>query len=190
MEELVGRDAEQEELRGALQAAVDGRGGLLLVAGEAGVGKTRLVKHVFWRGDLAFLGAAATQEGTPPYGQIVSVFRSYLRFVPDGLDDCGPLGTYLALLLPELGVVPESTDRASLFEAIRCAFAAIGRRGTICVFLDDLNWADDATLELLPALAASLEAEPVLVVAAYRSDEIPRGHALRRLRAELRRGGR
>jgi DNA-binding NarL/FixJ family response regulator len=190
VEELVGREAEQEELRGVLQAAADGRGGLLLVAGEAGVGKTRLVNHVFRRGDLSFLSAAATQEGTPPYGQIVSVFRSYLRLVPDGLADCGPLGTYLALLLPELDVVAETTDRASLFEAIHCAFATIGRRATTCVFLDDLNWTDDATLELLPALAASLEAEPVLVVAAYRSDEIPRGHPLRRLRAELRRGGR
>ena len=189
-EELVGREAEQAKLQGALQAAADGRGGLLLVAGEAGVGKTHLVEHVLRRGDLAFLGAAAIQEGTPPYGQIVSVFRAYLRLVPDGLADCGPLGTYLALLLPELGAVPGAVDRASLFEAIHCAFSTIGRRRPVCVFLDDLNWADDTTLELLPALAASLEAEPVLIVAAYRSDEIPRGHPLRRLRAELRRGGR
>ncbi len=124
-EELVGRDVEQEELRSALQAAADGRGGLLLVGGEAGVGKTRLVEHVVRRDDLAFLGAAATQEGTPPYGQIVSVFRAYLRLVPDGLADCGPLGTYLALLLPELGALPGSADRASIFES--CC-AARGQR--------------------------------------------------------------
>jgi DNA-binding CsgD family transcriptional regulator len=187
---LVGREAEQKELRFALQATAEGCGGLLLMGGEAGVGKTRLVEHVLRKGDLTFLRAAATQEGTPPYGQIVSVFRAYLRLVPDGLADCGPLGRCLALLLPELGAAPGGADRASLFEAIRCAFAAIGRRGPTFIFLDDLNWADSTTLELLPALAASLEEEPVLVVAAYRSDEIPRGHPLRRLRAELRRAGR
>ena len=56
--------------------------------------------------------------------------------------------------------------------------------------LDDLQWSDDATLELLPALAESLAGLPLLLVAAYRSDGLPRDHMLRRVRHELRRGGR
>ena len=56
------------------------------------------------------------------------------------------------------------------------------------VLLDDLQWSDGATLELLAALAAPLRELPLLVVGAYRSDEVGRGHPLRRLRADLRRG--
>jgi hypothetical protein len=58
------------------------------------------------------------------------------------------------------------------------------------VLLDDLQWADEATLDVLPALARALEGEPVLLVGAYRSDDIARGHPIRRLRSELRRDGR
>ena len=57
------------------------------------------------------------------------------------------------------------------------------------VFLDDLQWSDEATLELLAALASGLEALPVIIVGAYRSDGLPRDHMLRWLRNELRRGG-
>ena len=58
------------------------------------------------------------------------------------------------------------------------------------MFLDDLQWADATTCELLPALAAGLEDEQLLMVDAYRSDEIARGHPLRMMRADLRRAGR
>jgi predicted ATPase len=57
------------------------------------------------------------------------------------------------------------------------------------LFLDDLQWADDATLELLPALARTLPEQPLLILAAYRSDELPRGHPIRRMRSELRSSG-
>ena len=62
--------------------------------------------------------------------------------------------------------------------------------GPLAVILDDLHWADAATIELLSALAAAQEGEPLLVVGTYRSDELPRGHPLRRVRTELRRAGR
>jgi class 3 adenylate cyclase/DNA-binding CsgD family transcriptional regulator len=184
---LVGRQPELERLSRALAAVADGRGGLLLLAGEAGIGKTRLAEEALARSGLAVLPGAASQEATPPYGPIVAALRSYLRMAPDGLRDCGPLAVYLALLLPELGPAPEGGDRATLFEAIRCAFATIASRGPAAVFLDDLQWADDTTLELLPMLAGSLERAPLLVVGTYRSDEIPRGHILRRVRTDLRR---
>jgi DNA-binding CsgD family transcriptional regulator len=187
---LVGRDHERRELEQALQAASAGRGGLLLVAGEAGVGKTRLVEEVVADCGIFTLEAIAPQQGALPYGQVVTALRGYLRSVPDGLANCGPLSGYLALLLPELGSAPDAADRSTLFEVIRCAFVTMGRRSPVAVFLDDLHWADEATLELLPALAAALESEPVLIVGTYRSDEIPRGHSLRRLRTELRRAGR
>lgn len=187
---LVGRRVEREDLRRSFTAAEGGRGGLVLVAGEAGVGKTRLVGDMLDESALLRLDAPSSQGVTPPYVPLVLALRAYLRRVPDGLADCGPLSGHLALLLPELGAAPETVDRPTLLEAVRCAFVAMGRFAPIGVFFDDLQWADDATLEFLVPLAGVLEEEPVLLVGVYRSDEIPRGHPVRRLRSALRRGGR
>lgn len=189
-DELVGREAERETLTRAVEAAAEARGGLLLLAGEAGVGKTRLAKDALATADVLVLEAAATPELASPYGPIVAALRTYLRVVPGGLDDCGPLSRYLALLLPELGEPPERGDRPTLFEAIRCALTAIARRRPTAILFDDLHWADDTTLELLPILAAAIEGEPLLLVGAYRTDDIPRAHPLRRMRTDLRRAGR
>src|SRR5581483_4542463 len=106
---------------------------------------------------------------------------------PGGLADCGPLAPYLALLLPELGSPPPQSDPAALVEAICRAFVAIARAAPAVLVLDDLQWADNATLELLPILAGALAQERLLIVGTYRNDEIGRGHPLRRLRNDLRR---
>src|SRR5919198_50432 len=187
---LIGRARDLAEVDAALAAARSGRGGLLLLAGEAGVGKTTVATTALAGSTTRVLVGEALPQATPPYGPVVTALRSFLRSDPQGLRDCGPLSSYLALILPELGPAPEPSDRATLFEAIRCAFETIARRGPAAVLLDDLQWADEATLELLPALASSLEEEAMLVIGAYRSDELRRGHPVRRLRAELRRGGR
>ena len=187
--ELIGRQAELSMLTDVLAEVRSGKGGLVLIAGEAGVGKTRLADEALARSELLVLRGSAAPEGTP-YGPIVGVLRAYLRAVPDGLRGVGPLERYLALLLPELGSVPERPDMQALVESIRRAFHEIGRHGASVVFLDDLHRADAETLDLLDGLSVSLEDERLLVLAAYRTDQIPRGHPLRRLRAELRRANR
>ncbi|TMK44558.1 MAG: ATP-binding protein, partial [Actinobacteria bacterium] len=181
--ELIGREAELSTLADVLAEVRNGKGGLVLIAGEAGVGKTRLADDALARSELLVLRGSAAPEGTP-YGPIVGVLRAYLRAVPDGLRGVGPLERYLALLLPELGSVPERPDKQALVESIRRAFHEIGRHGASVVFLDDLHRADAETLDLLDGLSVSLEDERPLVLAAYRTDQIPRGHPLRRLRAE------
>jgi DNA-binding CsgD family transcriptional regulator len=113
--------------------------------------------------------------------------RGYLRYKPDALDGCGPLKAHLALLLPELGEARHSDDRATLFEALRCGLTALTAEKPVAILLDDLQWSDDATLEFLAALAPTLHELALLVVAAYRSDELPHVHPLRRLRDDLRR---
>ena len=72
-------------------------------------------------------------------------------------------------------------------EAIRCGLAAMTRSDPVALLLDDLQWSDEATLELLGALALPVRELPLLIVAAYRSDELSRAHPLRRLRDDLRR---
>jgi DNA-binding NarL/FixJ family response regulator len=133
------------------------------------------------------LRGAADQRVVRPYAPVVAAFRGYQRAVPDGLAGSGPLSQHLALILPELGSPPADTDQATLFEAIGNLFEQIARGQPTVVFLDDLQWLDAATAELLLQLDRTLEAAPVLVLGAYRSDEVPRGHQLRRLRSELRR---
>ncbi|MGQ0604900.1 MAG: ATP-binding protein [Anaerolineales bacterium] len=184
---LIGRQREWAELSHALYSARAGKGGLLLLAGEAGVGKTRLADECLKCSGLLTLSGAASEHSTPPYGPLIAALRAYLRLAPQGFAPCRLLIKYLALILPELGLAPAEGDRAALFESIRCALATIARAGPAVLFFDDLQWADNATLELLPPLASELAEARLLIVGVYRSDEIPRGHPIRKLRHDLRR---
>jgi DNA-binding NarL/FixJ family response regulator len=186
---LIARDAEAARLEAALDRAVAGHGSLVLLSGEAGVGKSALAMSLAETPNVTILRGAAAQTRTEAHGPLIAALRSYLHAHPAGLDACGPLRPHLAVVLPELGAPAAGGDRATLLEAFRCALVTIARRGPALMILDDLHWSDEATLDVLAALAGSLRELPILVIAAYRSDELPRGHALRRLRTELRRAG-
>ena len=184
---LIGRRSERARLDAALAAAVAGHGSLVLLSGEAGAGKTRLAEEVLGAAPgTTFVRGVATPGGSP-YGPLTTAIRGFLRLQPDALSGCGPLKAHLAVLLPELGEARASDDRATLFEAIRCGLTAMVARGPVAMLLDDLQWSDAATLEFLAMLAPTLGELPLLVVAAYRSDELARSHPLRRLRHDLRR---
>jgi DNA-binding NarL/FixJ family response regulator len=185
--ELVGRQRERAALRDAIATAAGGEGGILLVAGEGGVGKTALMESALAQHGGLVLRGAADQRAVRPYAPVVAALRGYQRAVPDDLAGAGPLSEHLALILPELGLPPATTDQATLFEAVGNLFEQIARRDPTVVFLDDLQWVDAATAELLLHLDRTLQAARVLVLGAYRSDEVARGHPLRSLRSELRR---
>ena len=187
---LVGRRDERSRLEEALQQARLGCGSLVLVAGDAGVGKSRLVDHVSGESGARVLWGRARHGAATPYGPVVSALRSLLRADAQALDGCGPLRDHLALILPELGEPAAESDRPTLFEAVRDAMGHLAREETAVVVLDDLQWSDEATLELLPALAESVSGLQLLILATYRSDGLPRDHPLRRVRHELRRSGR
>jgi ATP/maltotriose-dependent transcriptional regulator MalT len=191
VEELViGRDSQRTALASSAAAASAGNGSIVLLAGEAGVGKTTLARAVLADSGLEVLEGFGVQEGGSAYGPVVDVLRAILQS-RDGAGVVEPaLASHLAVLLPELGAPAPVSDRATLFEAIRWMLELAAARRPLAVFLDDLQWADDATLDLLAALARSLDAQPVLLLAAYRSDDVPRGHPIRRLRSELRRNRR
>jgi DNA-binding CsgD family transcriptional regulator len=187
---FLGRDAELAHLVAAMQRARRGAGGIVLVSGDAGVGKTRLIAELVGReADALVLGGAAGQTGSAPYGPVVGALRAGLRARPGSLDPAAPLMGHLAMLLPELAAPAATSDRATLVEAIRCALARFAVEEPVLMVLDDLHWSDEATLEVLAALAEPLADLSVLVVAAYRSDGLPRDHGIRRLRHELRRAG-
>src|SRR3954454_11736682 len=187
---LVGREAEREALSQAIERARRGSGSLLLLSGEAGGGQTRLAEEVAAGSADVVLRGAASSSARAPYGPLVGLLRCYLRANPHGLEGESRLRPHLAILLPELGAQASASDRATLTEAIRCALERVAGEGQAVMILDDLQWSDEATLELLASLGEALEEMPLLLVAAYRSDGLPRDHMLRWLRNELRRGGR
>jgi predicted ATPase len=186
---LVGRTEELAQLNEATEQARHGQGSIVLLCGEAGVGKSRLAAETAAGFDRVLWGSAS-EGATVSYGPVVEALRSQLRSDPEALAGCGPLLSHLALLLPELGEAAAESERATIFEAVRCALAHLAGEQPLIVILDDLQWSDETTLELLGALADPLQQLPVLVIAAYRSDGLARDHRLRWLRNELRRDGR
>ncbi len=187
--ELIGRAPEQAAIRAALARARAGSGGLLLVAGEAGIGKTRLVDATLHAaGVRALRGPSRDTRAATPYAPLAIVLRAHLADAPGALDG-DPLRAHLALLLPELGLsLPEHSTAALLHEALRAALVGVARAAPVVV-LEDLHWADHATLEFLPPLADALTSVPLLVLGTYRREDLPRAHPLRRTRLELQRGG-
>ncbi len=201
---FIGRVAELSELEAALADAGDGRPSLAFLAGESGVGKTRLLAELEERaesagarvltGDCVELG-----EGELPYGPLVAALRPLAREGDDGLTGLpGPARAELATLLPELGpaapgaslAAPEDERGAAqrrLFEALLTVLDRLGRAAPVLLAIEDIHWADRSTRAFLAFLARSLGTERVLAVATYRSDELHRRHPLRPLLAELER---
>jgi DNA-binding NarL/FixJ family response regulator/type II secretory pathway predicted ATPase ExeA len=182
---LIGRARELAELDQLVRDAAAGRGGLVLVCGEAGVGKTALVDAALDATTLVVVRAAASPIATPPFGPITALLRTLRRTVPDAgpAEALGKLGS----LLSERGDAAAVADRTALLDEIAAAFAAVARSRPLALVLDDLQWADHATLELLPELATDARDAPLLVVAICRSDAVPRGHPVRAMREALRR---
>src|SRR5215217_7638753 len=128
---LIARHDEASRLHAALERAAAGEGALFLLSGDAGVGKTSLTVALADQADVTVLRGAAAQTRTEPHGPLVAALRSYLHAVPRGLDACGPLRGHLAVAIPELGEQATGGDRATLFEAFRCALATICQSGPV-----------------------------------------------------------
>ena len=170
---LVAREQELADLLAVIRDACEGNGGLVLMAGEAGVGKTRLAHEAATASGAIVLAGGASPDGTPAYGPVVEALRAGLR-----LGANRGLHPTLALLMPELGPPPREAAPAAILEALRQGFASMAERAPAIVVLDDLQWADETTLvDVLPMLAASLMSVPLLVIGIYRSDDVPRGHS-------------
>jgi DNA-binding SARP family transcriptional activator len=192
---LVGRDAELAVLERLLISSASGRGGVALVSGEAGIGKTRLAEAVAERavarqGRVAW-GRSFESQGAPAFWPWVEAMRGALATVPEPdlgalLDGLGPDAGLLVRLLPELAAhlpaAPPSTDgdgagaddalRFSLYDAVARLLTAIAAVRPTVVVLDDLHWADPSTLRLLRYVTPALATTRLLIVATFRDDEV------------------
>jgi AAA ATPase domain len=198
---LVGRDAEVAQLRAALERAAAGQPAVVVVAGEAGVGKTRLVGELLR--DADGLGAVALAGGCLDVGEGVLAYAPIveaLRPLAGALDSeelervLGGARAELARLVPELGPTAGGEQAAPLaptrlFELLLGVLHRLAERGPVLLVVEDVHWADQSTRDLLGFLIRNLRAGVALVLT-YRSDELHRRHPLRPFLAELDRSNR
>lgn len=153
-------------LSDACRAAAAGTGGVVLVAGEPGIGKTTLVEEALLRsGVRPAWGTCSVAPGAPPYWPWRQVLRS-----------CGALPTTEAghdrAATPLHGARGDEASRFALFEGVLDVLRATARGGALAVVLDDLQWADEASLALLSWVAASARREALLLIGLYRDTEV------------------
>jgi class 3 adenylate cyclase len=188
---LVERDEELAILEDALLEARGGDGRLVLLAGEAGIGKTRLARELGAQarrlGCAVLRGACSEAEISLPYLPLVEAIGNFLA--TEGADsiarELGPARSPLAQLFPQLGdggASERSGDpgqaKLRLFESIVALLVVAASDRGLLLVVEDAHWADESTLELLEHLARRVVAMPALVLITYRSDELHRRHPL------------
>jgi DNA-binding CsgD family transcriptional regulator len=202
---FVGRQRELAALEDRLEAVGRGEGGVVLIAGEPGIGKTRLVLELTERarprGCLVLFGRAYESEGMPPYLPFAEALREHVRACPpdalraqlgEGASDVALILREIRGRLPDLAASPPSgpeQERYRLFESASEFLLNVARAapGGLLVVLDDLQWADKPTLLLLQHLARKLASAPLLLVGTYRTVDLGRAHPLSDLLADLNR---
>ncbi len=203
---LVGRDSELTALRGCLHEAQGGQGTLVVLEGEAGVGKTRLAVGVLQEAadsGLSVISATCQAiEKNLPFAPLADVLGRYLHRVPTEALHLLPTASLaqMAQIVPSLydripglpqptaETTPTSDDnRLRLIDGIVTFLAALARLRPLALFLDDLHWADADTLAVVSRLAQRLNELPLFLLLAYRSDDLPENEALATLLHAIRR---
>ena len=212
---FIGRAAELERLTGAYERAAAGEARTAVVAGEAGIGKTRLVDVFAGRvrasgGRVMAGGCLPLGAGGLPFGPLVEALRSLFRDVDPGALPAllGPSRAELARLMPE---IRSAADRSSavetanapatdppedrfaqvrLFELVLGVLERLARMSPVVLVVDDLHWADPSTRDLVAFLVRNLRDERVLLLATIRTDASDPGGTFLGYLAELERGER
>jgi DNA-binding NarL/FixJ family response regulator len=196
---FIGRSTELDRLLAAMERAGRGQPAMVLLAGDAGVGKTRLLVELADRArergvQVLIGGCLELGDVGLPYVPIVAALHGFaaeagndelLVGAAKGLAGLGPL-------LPELAdqpTTPAFTDKGlgqlQLFDAVGSLLVRLSEHAPVVLILEDLHWADSSTRELVAFLHQTLRVGRVLLVASYRSDELHRSHPLRPWLAEL-----
>jgi DNA-binding SARP family transcriptional activator len=201
---FVGRDREWALLADLLRRAMDGQGRIVLVSGEPGIGKTRLLEELAGlataRGAHVLVGQCYELEQNAAYAPIVEALRGLLPSLSASPSACPP-GQLAAVaeLLPELrdlGLdlppyqpLPPDEERTRLLASLAQVVRRCADREPLLLVLDDLQWADPSTLQLVHYLGRKAGNQPLLLAGAYRSTGVDPGHPLATLRDQLARLG-
>ena len=192
--DFIGRQQEMAELDEVLDDALSGRGRIVMLAGEPGIGKTRLAQELASlaesKGAQVLWGWCYEREGAPPYWPWVQPLRSYVsNTAASKLDDeMGPGASDIAEVVPDIRrkltglgpppVLEPAQARFRLFDSVTTFLKNASANQTLMLVLDDLHWADAPSLLLLEFLARQIEDSRLLVVGAYRDVDVVPGHPL------------
>jgi ABC-type oligopeptide transport system substrate-binding subunit/DNA-binding SARP family transcriptional activator len=202
---LVGREQEMALLGRCWQEAEAGRGKLVLISGEAGVGKTRLVEefdqHVRWRGARVLWGRCFEFERVLPYQPVADALGAILPALKSSELQSFPAWAVAQVtrLVPEVTekradvpvtpAAPAEQERARLFEATARILAEMSSGAPILVILEDLQWASESTLQMVHYLVRYLSSYQALMVGTLRPEDVQEGHPLRALQQQLNQEG-
>ncbi len=204
---VVGRAPDLDLLTSTFDAVADGQAAAVLIGGEAGVGKTRLLDEFCERaraaGALVATGVCVPMEGGGlPYGPVVGVLRDLGRQLGDrgASEVLGPLAIGLGLDMPApdgraeaysaVRPLADELAKTRLFESILGYVTTLASRSPTVLVFEDLQWADSASTELLSFLIRNLTDARVLLIGTFRSEEVGRDHQLRPWLGELGRHAR
>ena len=177
---LVGRDMDVTRLGHVLAQAGEGAGSIVVISGEAGIGKTRLCAEAGrrhrQRGGRVLLGRAAPQETSIPYAALADTLRAARRAEPQVWEAARARAGILWAVAPELASEVagpgRSADRPVLFEALLDAVDEAAGDGTTLWVLDDIHWADDWTWEFVRYAARRVADLALVLAVTYREEEI------------------
>jgi hypothetical protein len=200
---FVGRERELERLRSVIDDAVSGRGSVVMLAGEPGIGKTRAAQEIETyarlRNAQVLWGRANESGGAPPYFPWVQIGRAYRAQNPDEtrkkewapyVAELQRIFPGLRDLFPDLGDPPpvdSEEAQFALFDAMSAFLRDVSARVPLVLMLDDLHWADRATLQMMSHLARELSHSRICVVGTYRDTDLDRTHPLSQTLAEFNR---
>ncbi|MGB3441559.1 MAG: AAA family ATPase [Actinophytocola sp.] len=177
---LIGRDHPAGVLRAEISRATDSHGGLVLVTGEAGIGKTTLVTDAIDTarelGALVLSGSCWDSSAAPGFWPWVQVIRGLRRQAEPGEWAAAEeaAGGQLPILLGEAGA-DDPADGFGMYDAVTSALVAVSQRRPVVVVVDDLHWADPSSVRLLEFVAQHTWFERLLLVATYRDVEVDAG---------------
>jgi len=200
---FVGREREMEELRTAVDDALSGKGRLVLLVGEPGIGKTRAAEEIATYARLrraqVLVGRSYEGEGAPAFWPWVQIVRSHVHDVDaevvqsemgSGAGEIARIVSELRERLhispPEPGLEPDQA-RFRLFESLTAFFKNAAKTQPLVLILDDLHWADKPSLLLLQFLAREIRDTRLLLIGTYRDAGLTRQHPLSQALAELTR---
>jgi len=189
---FVGRIAQLKRLTAKFEEACHGRGGIVMLRGEPGIGKTRTLEefadHALQRGAAVMRGACYDGEWQPAFGPFAEALSEYAQALP-APELAAALGKRAGILariapvlrellpdIPEPPALEKEEERFRLFDAVTQFLTAVSRTTPLVLILDDLHWADRGTVAMLSHVAHFIAPNQIILVGAYRDAEVNAAH--------------